>query len=166
MARRGDRPGGTGQGRGGHLAARASTYLHAGRYGACPWCRGEPHPGVAPVSKQQGAYVARVIDARAGGRPIAPFEYRDFGMLAIIGRSYAVTQLGHVKLSGLLAWVLWCFAHIYFLIGFRNRLFVMLNWAWNFLSSRRGARLIIAMGEAPMTDMEHAEGRSGRTGRE
>jgi len=127
---------------------------------------GEPLPGVAPVAKQQGTYVARVIAARAGGQPIAPFEYRDFGMLATIGRSHAVAQLGHVKLSGLLAWVLWCFAHIYFLIGFRSRLFVMLNWAWNFLSSRRGARLIIAMGGAPMTDMEHAEDRSGRTGRE
>jgi NADH dehydrogenase len=118
---------------------------------------GEPLPGVAPVAKQQGAYVARVIAARAGGRPVAPFQYRDFGMLATIGRSHAVAQLGRVKLSGLPAWVLWCFAHIFFLIGFRSRLFVMLNWAWNFLSSRRGARLIIAMGGVPMTDIEHAE---------
>ena len=77
-----------------------------------------------------------------------------------------MAQLGHVKLSGLLAWVLWCFAHIYFLIGFRSRVFVMLNWAWNFLSSRRGARLIIAMGGAPMKGMKPAEDRSSRTGRE
>jgi len=127
---------------------------------------GEPLPGVAPVAKQQGAYVARVIAARAGGRPVAPFQYRDFGMLATIGRHHAVAQLGRVKLSGLPAWVLWCFTHIYFLIGFRSRLFVMLNWAWNFLSSQRGARLIIAMGGAPMTDIEHAEDRSSRTARE
>ena len=127
---------------------------------------GEPLPGVAPVAKQQGAYVARVIGARTHGRAIAPFEYRDFGMLATIGRYHAVAQLGRVKLSGLLAWVLWCFAHIYFLIGFRSRLFVMLNWLWIFLSSRRGARLIIVMGGAPMTDVEHGEGRSSRTGRD
>jgi NADH:ubiquinone reductase (H+-translocating) len=127
---------------------------------------GEPLPGVAPVAKQQGAYVARVIAARVGGRPVAPFKYRDYGMLAIIGRSRAVAQFGRVKLSGLLAWVLWCFAHIYYLIGFRNRLIVMLNWAWNFLTFRRGARLIIPMGGSPMTDIEHADDRSSRTARE
>ena len=127
---------------------------------------GQPLPGVAPVAKQQGAYVAQVIAARVAGRPVAPFHYRDYGMLATIGRSHALVQFGRVKLSGFPAWVLWCFAHIFFLIGFRNRLFVMLNWAWNFLASRRGARLIIAMGGAPMTDMEHAEDRSSRTARE
>jgi len=127
---------------------------------------GQPLPGVAPVAKQQAAYVAQVIAARVAGRPVAPFHYRDYGMLATIGRSHALVQFGRVKLSGFPAWVLWCFAHIFFLIGFRNRLFVMLNWAWNFLASRRGARLIIAMGGAPMTDMEHAEDRSSRTARE
>jgi len=127
---------------------------------------GQPLPGVAPVAKQQAAYVAQVIVARVAGRPVAPFHYRDYGMLATIGRSHALVQFGRVKLSGFPAWVLWCFAHIFFLIGFRNRLFVMLNWAWNFLASRRGARLIIAMGGAPMTDMEHAEDRSSRTARE
>src|SRR5215475_10567110 len=125
---------------------------------------GEPLPGVAPVAKQQGAYVARVIAARAGGRSVPPFQYRDFGMLAIIGRSRAVAQFGRVKLSGLPAWLLWCFAHIYFLIGYRNRLVVMLNWAWNFLTFRRGARLITD-GRAPMTDIEHADDRSSRTAR-
>ena len=127
---------------------------------------GQPLPGVAPVAKQQGAYVAQVIAARVAGQPVAPFHYRDYGMLATIGRSHALVQFGRVKLSGFPAWVLWCLAHIFFLIGFRNRLFVMLNWAWNFLASRRGARLIIAMGGAPMTDMEHAEDRSSRTARE
>jgi NADH dehydrogenase len=127
---------------------------------------GQPLPGVAPVAKQQAAYVAQVIAARVAGRPVAPFHYRDYGMLATIGRSHALVQFGRVKLSGFPAWVLWCFAHIFFLIGFRNRLFVMLNWAWNFLASRRGARLIIAMGGAPMTDMEHAEDRSSSTARE
>jgi len=126
---------------------------------------GEPLPGVAPVAKQQGAYVARVIAARGGGRPVDPFQYRDYGMLATIGRSHAVAQFGRVKLSGFPAWVLWCCAHIFFLIGFRSRLIVMLNWAWNFLASRRGARLIIAMGGAPTAEIEHAEARSGRTPR-
>jgi NADH:ubiquinone reductase (H+-translocating) len=126
---------------------------------------GEPLPGVAPVAKQQGAYVARVIAARAGGRSVPPFQCRDFGMLAIIGRSRAVAQFGRIKLSGRPAWLLWCFAHIYFLIGFRNRLLVMLNWAWNFLTFRRGARLITD-GRAPMTDIEHADDRSSRTARE
>jgi NADH:ubiquinone reductase (H+-translocating) len=126
---------------------------------------GEPLPGVAPVAKQQGAYVARVIAARAGGRSAPPFQYRDFGMLAVIGRSRAVAQFGRIKLRGRPAWLLWCFAHIYFLIGFRNRLLVMLNWAWNFLTFGRGARLITD-GRPPMTDIEHADDRSSRTARE
>jgi NADH dehydrogenase len=126
---------------------------------------GEPLPGVAPVAKQQGAYVAHVISARAGGRSVPPFRYRDFGMLAIIGRSRAVAQFGRIKLSGRPAWLLWCFAHIYFLIGFRNRLVVMLNWAWNFITFRRGARLITD-GRALMTDIEHADDRSRRTASE
>jgi len=126
---------------------------------------GEPLPGVAPVAKQQGAYVARVIAARAEGRSVPPFQYRDFGMLAIIGRSRAVAQFGRVKLRGLPAWLLWCFAHIYFLIGFRNRLFVIVSWAWNFLTFRRGARLITNV-RAPMTDVEHVKDLSSRTARE
>jgi len=142
-----------------HIFVLGDTALVAG-------VGGEPLPGVAPVAKQQGAYVARVIAARGGGRPVAPFQYRDYGMLATIGRSHAVVQFGRFKLSGFPAWVLWCFAHIFFLIGFRSRLFVMLNWAWNFLASRRGVRLIIGMGWAPTPDIEHAEARPSRTPRE
>ncbi|MBV8399633.1 MAG: FAD-dependent oxidoreductase [Acetobacteraceae bacterium] len=126
---------------------------------------GQPLPGVAPVAKQQGAYVASLIAARAGGRSVPPFQYRDFGMLAIVVRGRAVAQFGRIKLSGRPAWLLWCFAHIYFLIGFRNRLLVMLNWAWNFLTFRRGARLITDV-RAPITDIEHANDRSSRTARE
>jgi NADH dehydrogenase len=103
---------------------------------------GKPLPGVAPVAKQQGAYAARTIIARAAGRSVPPFQYRDYGMLATIGRSRAVAQVGRIKLSGFAAWLLWCFAHIYFLIGFRNRVLVMVNWAWNFATFQRGARLI------------------------
>ena len=141
-----------------HIFVLGDTALLAG-------VGGEPLPGVAPVAKQQGAYVARVIAARAAGQSVLPFQYRDFGMLAIIGRSRAVAQFGRINLRGLRAWLLWCFAHIFFLIGFRNRLFVMLNWAWNFLTFRRGARLI-TNGLAPMMDSEHANDQSSRTARE
>src|SRR5581483_6049372 len=88
---------------------------------------GKPLPGVAPVAKQQGYYVARLLSARVKGETVAPFRYRDFGSLATIGRSRAVVQMGALKLTGFLAWVLWSVAHIYFLIGFRNRLVVVLN---------------------------------------
>jgi len=103
---------------------------------------GKPLPGVAPVAKQQGVYVARAIAARASGESVPPFRYRDYGMLATIGRGRAVAQIGRLRFSGLVAWMLWCFVHIYFLIGFRNRLLVMVNWAWNFATFQRGARLI------------------------
>jgi NADH:ubiquinone reductase (H+-translocating) len=104
---------------------------------------GKPLPGVAPVAKQQGRYVAAVIAARiAGAPPPKPFRYRDQGALATIGRSSAIADLPFVKLTGWLAWVLWGIVHIYFLIGFRNRLSVFVNWVWAWLTYARGARLI------------------------
>jgi NADH dehydrogenase FAD-containing subunit len=102
-------------------------------------------PGVAPVAKQQGEHVARVIAARLHGRPApAPFRYRDAGSLATIGRGRAVADFGWLRLSGRLAWLLWGAVHIAFLIGFRNRAAVLLDWIWSYLSFRRGARLITA----------------------
>ena len=83
---------------------------------------GNPLPGVAPVAKQQGHYVAKLLLARQKGKTLPPFRYRDFGSLATIGRKRAVVQMGRFKLKGFIAWLLWCVAHIYFLIGFRNRL--------------------------------------------
>jgi NADH dehydrogenase len=103
---------------------------------------GTPLPGVAPVAKQQGNYVADLLLARAKGKTLPPFHYRDFGSLATIGRKRAVVQMRGLKLSGFLAWLLWCMAHIYFLIGFRNRLIVALHWLWNYLTFQRGTRLI------------------------
>jgi NADH dehydrogenase len=103
---------------------------------------GEPLPGVAPVAKQQGRYVADLIAARLQGKPMPAFRYRDYGSLATIGRSRAVVQLGRFKISGLAAWLLWSVAHIYFLIGFRNRLAVALSWMWSYVTFQRGARLI------------------------
>jgi NADH dehydrogenase len=103
-----------------------------------------PLPGVAPVAKQQGAYVARVIAARLAGRPAPPpFRYRDLGNLATIGRREAVVDFGWLKLTGRLAWLVWGLAHIYFLIGFRNRMAVAVDWLWSYLTYQRGARLIV-----------------------
>jgi NADH dehydrogenase len=104
---------------------------------------GHPLPGVAPVAKQAGRYVAAVIRNRIEGRaPPAPFRYRDFGNLATIGRKAAVADFGKVRLSGFMAWVLWSVAHVYFLIGLRNRFVVALTWFWNYVTFQRGARLI------------------------
>ena len=119
--------------------------------------RGEPLPGVAPVAKQQGAYVARVIAARLEGKSTSPFRYRDFGSMATIGRKRAVAQLGRIKLTGFPAWLLWCVAHIYFLIGFRNRLAVTLNWAWNYVTFQRGTRLITGMTGSKMENVSRSE---------
>jgi NADH dehydrogenase len=105
---------------------------------------GGPLPGVATVAKQQGAYVARVIAARLAGAPDpGPFRYRDVGSLAIIGRREAVVDFRRVRLHGRLGWLVWGVAHIYFLIGFRNRLIVALEWLWSYLTYERGARLIV-----------------------
>jgi NADH dehydrogenase len=102
-------------------------------------------PGVAPVAKQQGQYVARVVIARDQGRAATAFRYRDLGSLATIGRSRAVAQFGRFRLSGFTAWMLWSVAHVYFLIGFRNRFVVALNWAWSYLTFQRGSRLITGL---------------------
>ena len=100
-------------------------------------------PGVAPAAKQAGEYVAKVITARLTGRPAPPaFRYADAGSLATIGRKAAVADLGAVKLKGFAAWVFWCAAHVWFLIGFRNRVQVVLDWAWSYLTFERGARLV------------------------
>lgn len=100
-------------------------------------------PGVAPAAKQAGVWVGTLVAARlAGKREPAAFRYRDYGNLATIGRTKAVADLGRVKLTGLLAWILWSLAHVYFLIGFKNRLAVASNWAWQYVTWTRGARLI------------------------
>ena len=105
--------------------------------------QGKMLPGVAPVAKQAGSYVAKLIKARVLGRPAPkPFVYWDYGNLAAIGRSNAVADFGWFRLSGFLGWILWSVAHIYFLIGFRNRFVVAASWAWSYLTYQRGARLI------------------------
>jgi hypothetical protein len=108
---------------------------------------------VAPVAKQQGQYVAEVLKAALQGRSSPPFRYRDLGSLATIGRKSAVAELGRLKLSGFAAWLLWSLAHIYFLIGFRNRFAVALNWAWNYATFQRGSRLITGISGSRIEDM-------------
>jgi NADH:ubiquinone reductase (H+-translocating) len=99
-------------------------------------------PGVAPVAMQQGRYAARVVRDRLAGRSTRPFRYRDKGNLATIGRAKAVADLPGVKLSGLPAWVTWLVVHLFYLIGFQNRLLVIIRWAVSFVTRGRGARLI------------------------
>lgn len=104
---------------------------------------GRPLPGLAPVAKQQGAYVARVLRARIAGRPAPPpFRYRNYGTMATIGRRSAVADFGWLRLDGTLAWLMWGLVHVSFLIGFRNRAIVMLDWIWSYVTFQSGARLI------------------------
>jgi NADH dehydrogenase len=110
------------------------AYLHQG---------GKPLPGVSPVAIQQGRFVARNIERAVRGRPPKPkFHYFDKGNLATIGRSRAIADLHWIKLSGLPAWVAWLVVHLFFLIGFRNRLLVMIDWAYSYFTYKRGVRLI------------------------
>ncbi len=109
---------------------------------------GRPVPGIAPAAKQMGRYVGRLIGDRIAGRPFAgPFRYRHQGDLATIGRDAAVVSLGGWKLTGRLAWLFWSIAHVYFLIEARSRLAVAVDWAWSYVTHRRGARLIVGGAE-------------------
>lgn len=108
-----------------------------------PGASGKPLPGVAPVAKQQGEHVALAIKAALQGRRFTkPFRYKDFGNLATVGRKAAVADFGGFYLQGFVGWVVWSAAHVYFLIGFRNRLAVTIDWLWSYLTFERGARLI------------------------
>jgi NADH dehydrogenase len=109
---------------------------------------GKPLPGVAPVAKQQGQYLAKLLKARVAGKTLPPFRYRDYGALATIGRKRAIFQRGALKFTGFFAWLLWSIAHIYFLIGFRNRLVVAMSWAWSYVTFQRGTRLITGVSGA------------------
>jgi NADH dehydrogenase len=103
---------------------------------------GKPLPGIAPVAKQQGLYVARLVEARLRGKTLPPFRYRHLGSMATIGRKVAVANFGWLTLSGRIAWLLWGIVHVFYLIGFRNRLVVLLNWLWAYVTFQRGSRLI------------------------
>ena len=110
-------------------------------------------PGVAPAAKQMGRYVARSILAGLSNNHWPPFIYKNYGNLATIGRKSAVADFGRFHLTGLLAWLIWGFVHIGFLIGFRNRISVMLDWVWSYITFGRGARLIT--GVKSRTEVAH-----------
>jgi len=104
---------------------------------------GKPLPGVAPVAMQEGRYVASVLADRVAGKAhLKPFRYRNKGNLATVGRSFGIVERGSLRLSGLLAWVIWLVVHIVYLIGFRNRFLVLFQWAWAYMTYQRSARLI------------------------
>src|SRR6201999_2733073 len=99
-------------------------------------------PGGAPGAMQQGRYAAKAVRARLDGRPVSPFHYFDKGNLATIGRARAVADLHFLRLSGFPAWLTWLFVHLFYLIGFQNRLLVLVRWSFSFLTRGRGARVI------------------------
>ncbi len=113
-----------------------------GDLASCAGPSGDPLPGVAPVAMQQGRFVARAIRARLAGRHAAPFRYADKGSLAVIGRNAAVAYFGRFGISGFPAWLTWVFIHIAYLIEFDNKVLVIFQWGWNYLTRKRGARLI------------------------
>jgi len=118
---------------------------------------GQPVPGVAPAAIQMGKFAARQIKRSVAGKPREKFEYLDKGSLATIGRSRAVGELGKIHISGFFAWLAWLFIHLLFLIGFRNRLFVMIEWAWAYLTYNHSARLITDPGEKEQVENPKAK---------
>ena len=119
----------------------------AGDLAALTQANGKPVPGVAPAAKQMGRLVAHNIRARLAGGKTNAFVYKDYGNLATIGRMAAVVDLGKIRFSGVLAWWFWLVMHVFFLIGFRNRLVVLLNWWWAYWSYQRAARIILGGSE-------------------
>ena len=113
-----------------------------------------PLPGVAPVAMQQGEYVAHHIEAKVLAKEPVKFKYNDFGSLAVIGRHEAVVDFKFIRLKGWLAWFIWTFVHIYYLIEFDNKLLVMIQWGWNYFTHRRGARLITGKYLQVLEEME------------
>jgi NADH dehydrogenase len=116
----------------------------------------KPAPGVSPSAKQMGRCAAANVLSRIEGRPTKPFRYIDYGALATVGRKAAIVELsvpglGALRFSGLPAWLFWLFAHIYFLIGFRNRLMVMTDWAWAYVTYQRSARVVAVPERPPVT---------------
>ncbi|NEQ67729.1 MAG: NAD(P)/FAD-dependent oxidoreductase, partial [Symploca sp. SIO2D2] len=110
---------------------------------------GKPLPGVAPVAMQQGNYVARLLKKQLQEKTLPPFHYKDYGSLAVIGRNTAVADLGFIKFAGFPAWLAWVFIHILFLIEFDNKLLVMIQWGWDYLTCQGGARLITNQNTKP-----------------
>jgi len=113
--------------------------------------KGEYLPAIAPVAIQQGKYIAKIISEDLVGKQNKKFVYRDRGTMATIGKAKAVAVIKGFKLSGLIAWLAWSFIHILFLISFRNKLRVMSEWIWHYITNRPGIRLIVKYTEEPLT---------------
>jgi NADH dehydrogenase len=126
----------------------------------------QPWPGVAQVAMQQGRYAARLIGQRLRGQALAPFQYRDLGSLAVIGRNHAVANFGRLRFSGFFAWLLWLFVHLINLVGFDNRLLVLLQWGWNYFTRNRSARLITGPSPFPLVHPVPPPGGDGQAGRQ
>lgn len=128
------------------LAGEPNIFV-IGDTAAAPWKQGKNVPGVAPAAKQEGTYVAALLRCRCRGKRMPPaFRYRPQGDLAAIGRKSAVLDFGRLRLSGWLAWVLWGAVHIFFLIGFRNRVMVLMKWLWIYSTRQHGASLMTGDG--------------------
>ena len=110
---------------------------------------GRPVPGVCPAANQEGTTAARNVRRLIGKRPTRAFRYRNKGDLAVIGRSRAIADFGKIRFSGRIAWLLWLFVHIMYLVGFRNRISVFVQWAYSYLTYQRGVRLITATDRQP-----------------
>ena len=124
-----------------HVIGDLANFSHQG---------GQPLPGVAPVAMAQGRYVAHLVIRRLRGRPMARFHYFDKGNLATVGRNKAVAQFGTLHIAGFLAWFVWVFVHLMYLVEFENRLLVFVEWVYNYLTRNRGARLITGGRETPV----------------
>jgi NADH dehydrogenase len=122
---------------------------------------GKPVPGVAQGAMQMGKHAAKMIAQDIAGRPRFAFGYTDKGNLATIGRARAVADMGRLRFSGLFAWLLWVFIHILYLIGFRNRIIVMTQWAWAYFTSQRGVRLITGQWQVRPRNGEGDDASSG-----
>jgi NADH dehydrogenase len=125
----------------------AASFLHD------PSSPGKPLPGLSPVAMQQARHVAKNVKRLLDGATTLPFRYVDKGSMATIGRSRAVAAMGRLRLGGLVAWLAWLLVHVFYLIDFRNRVAVMMEWAWSYLTFRRGARIIAEHREAPLTEV-------------
>jgi NADH dehydrogenase len=123
--------------------------------------RGQPVPGIAPAAKQMGRYVANVIKAERDGHAVEPFVYKHSGDLATIGRKAAVVKLGRFELTGFIGWLVWSLAHVYFLIGLRNRLLVALSWLLTYATFQRGARLVTREPRVDGTAIDRQAGSPG-----
>ncbi|MDB5507549.1 MAG: dehydrogenase protein [Hyphomicrobiales bacterium] len=123
--------------------------------------RGQPVPGIAPAAKQMGRFVANVIKAERDGRAVEPFVYKHSGDLATIGRKAAVVKLGRFELTGFIGWLVWSLAHVYFLIGLRNRLLVALSWLLTYATFQRGARLVTREPRVDGTAIDRQAGSPG-----